>query len=330
MYNKKFISLFAVLITTLVFVDSQAQIPEENVVLHLNFNNNTLIDLSSHSHAIVNNQTSFTPGVNEEGLQLDGANNYVEVPHASTLEIPSQVSISLWYLHETQESSSFYSLVEQSANEFGGHSRYGTWVFEQNKLMACVEPDVCPNGSTLCQRCVISTSNLVVGNWYHIVSTYDGGSQKIYINGTLDSEETYAQSTGISVREFPLTIGTDIFDFSPVYLKGTLDEIRLMNIALNADQVNWLFQEFTTSSIDGTLIRNELQVFPNPARETLNLQAPFDIQGYAIHDINGKLFYKGQSSSSGAIDLSGLESGIYLLSYEREDRSIGTIRFVKI
>ena len=148
---------------------------------------------------------------NNEGLKLEGLNNYLEIPYQSTLEIPNQVSISLWYLHEQQDGSNFYSLVEQSPNEFGGHSRYGTWVFNQNLLMACIEPDVCLNGNILCQRCITSNITLEEGKWYHIVSTYDGNSQKLYIDGLLDSDETYSSQTGISVKPYPLTIGTDIY-----------------------------------------------------------------------------------------------------------------------
>ena len=257
-----------VLLSCNLFAQSVA---EENLVLHLNFDNNSLSDLSFNNQDVVNHQTSFADGCDNEGLQLAGIDNYLEVRYNSTLRLPDQVSMSFWYQHAEQDGSGFYSLVEQSANEFGGHSRYGTWVFDQDKVMACVEPDVCTGGRMLCQRCITSISSLEVGEWYHIVSTYDGASQKIYLNGQLDSEDTYTTTTGISVRAYPLTIGTDIYDDNPIFLKGVMDDIRLFNTSLTGDQIDSLFQPKVTTPTSDVVIDNDLTIFPNPAKSYICL-----------------------------------------------------------
>ncbi|MEO1451084.1 MAG: LamG-like jellyroll fold domain-containing protein [Bacteroidota bacterium] len=297
-------------------IQTSAQpIAGENLVLHLQFDNNTLVDASANNHLIINHQTSFTAGIKQEGLRLAGQNNYLEVPHNAALEIPDELSISLWYKHEQQEGTGFYSLVEQSADEFGGHSRYGTWVFNLNQVMACIEPDACPGGMTLCQRCITSNTALQEGVWYHIVSTYDGSSLKLYIDGQLDSEQTYAGSTGISVRSYPLTIGTDMYDANPIYLKGVLDEIRVLNIALTANQVDSFFQEVPTTSIFTAQFREKVRVFPNPAREYIRYQAPLPIDKVRVYDVAGSMVKAESGNPDNQIFIGDLPSGIYLLKF---------------
>jgi len=269
---------------------SSAQIvPTENIILH-SFDGNELRDLSNNQHTVIDHQTRFGTGINHEGLLLDGENNFLEIPHNSALEIPSQLSISHWYQHQEQDGTEFYSLVEQSTNKFGGHSRYGTWIFNGNLVMSCIEPDLCPNGSTLCQRCIISETTLEPSKWYHIVSTYDGNSQKLYINGILDSEEVYTTpATGISVRPYPLTIGTDMYDPRPTYLRGTIDEILLLDLALSLTQVTELYEQFRISSTVDTKEQAFLLIYPNPATEYLYYKAPFDVQKILFRDQTGKL-----------------------------------------
>lgn len=322
-YKIKIIVTMLINMAVVTSVQAQAEeIPWENIILQLSFDDNQLTDLSIHNHEVVNHQTTFTTGVNREGLKLEGQNNYIEIPFVNTIQIPEQVSISLWYLHENQDGSGFYSLVEQSADEFGGHSRYGTWVFNQNEVMACVEPDQCPDGRNLCQRCIISTSSLEEGKWYHIVSTYDGSTQKLYINGQLNSAENYDQSTGISVREYPLTIGTDIYDNSPLYLKGSLDEILLMNIALTEQQVEILFQEFTTTSVIEDLVSQKIEIFPNPVNHFVNIKTQAVIENIKIYDVYGQLVKEVNENVGSKVFLGDLNEGLYFINLNHKNQRL--------
>ncbi len=86
----------------------------------------------------------------------------------------------------------------------------------------------------------------IVGEWYHVTWTYDkdGGTNnmKIYVNGLLNNQETESPPGG--------TMPTDTADFyigsydgSGSFLKNTtLDEIRIWNRSLTADEIKELYE----------------------------------------------------------------------------------------
>jgi hypothetical protein len=76
---------------------------------------------------------------------------------------------------------------------------------------------------------------LSLNTWYHIAATYDGTSQKLYINGELIKELSISD-TAILTNTNSLMIGT-----SPEYLdrtfNGTIEEVRIWNTPLDSVQI---------------------------------------------------------------------------------------------
>jgi len=110
------------------------------------------------------------------------------------------------------------------------------------------------------------------------------------------------------------------------------DEVAALN------NPNW-FKDFTTSysqncstlSIDDSTIKDLISVYPNPSKDLLNIEffRSFIDAKATIFDTQGKhLISKNLDSNNGFIDVSKLESGIYLLTIENESIST-TKRFIK-
>jgi Concanavalin A-like lectin/glucanases superfamily len=83
-------------------------------------------------------------------------------------------------------------------------------------------------------RVISGNGPLRVNAWSHLVSTYDGSNQRIYLNGTLISAR--AQSGQIKQSANPLRIGGNAVWGE--YFKGTIDEVRLYNCALTATEIS--------------------------------------------------------------------------------------------
>jgi hypothetical protein len=131
-----------------------------------------------------------------------------------------------------------------------------------------VDMEIRPDGKVYCtlfdqtggNHGSTSTSVLSSGTWYHVACSYDGSTQRMFINGTLQASTAW---TG----QVQLNDTVTISGFESRYVNGTLDEFRLSSTArytvsftppshFTADGATillWLFNEGSgTTSTDGT------------------------------------------------------------------------------
>ena len=72
------------------------------------------------------------------------------------------------------------------------------------------------------------------GAWHHIVLTHDSGVQKIYVDGLFEDMSTQEFVAGAYHHSF----GTRPFSG---HYEGSLDDIRIYNCAITADEVTQLY-----------------------------------------------------------------------------------------
>ena len=85
----------------------------------------------------------------------------------------------------------------------------------------------------------VFTSALDLDVWYHIVGTYDqeSGAMNIYVDGTLVDSKTYKFTQMTTVRNFSIGYGDS------GYFDGVIDEVRIYDRALTAEEVKELYGE---------------------------------------------------------------------------------------
>ena len=69
--------------------------------------------------------------------------------------------------------------------------------------------------------------------WMHVAATYDGATIRLYINGI--EESSLAASFTIAANDLPLSIGAQ--SNADRFFQGALDQVRVYNRALSADEV---------------------------------------------------------------------------------------------
>ncbi len=107
---------------------------------------------------------------------------------------------------------------------------------------------------------VKTKQNLPADEWAHIVGTYDGKKLKIYMNGVLDNEVT----VNLPLADNP---ATDIYIGKstsaggiPQHYRGLLDEVRVLNVAISAEQVKQHYKmNYNKISLDNTAPGQEWQ-----------------------------------------------------------------------
>ncbi len=90
----------------------------------------------------------------------------------------------------------------------------------------------------------MSGGAISTGTWTHLAQTWDGSTQKIYVNGdfvTSTSQgspvfESFSRSNIIGAR-WDGTVGN---------IDGTIDEVRVYSEDLSAEQIKQLYHAYTT------------------------------------------------------------------------------------
>jgi len=90
-----------------------------------------------------------------------------------------------------------------------------------------------PGGEGKCKH--QSEGKITTGRWHHVAVTYDGTHVRFYIDGKLDPSELEVHVRFGHVSE-PLAMGCDL-PGGIEYLDGALDDVRVYNRALSADEI---------------------------------------------------------------------------------------------
>ena len=85
----------------------------------------------------------------------------------------------------------------------------------------------------------LTSTNSFVDEWVHIVATYDGTTQKLYVNGSLDKSATTSQTVSVTTNA---KIGARNFSDRANEFLGKIDELAIFDRALTADEVTAIFR----------------------------------------------------------------------------------------
>ena len=82
---------------------------------------------------------------------------------------------------------------------------------------------------------------LQANTWYHLVATYDGENLKAYKNGVLITKTTTPLGSSNTESE-TLKLGRhSSFTDATNYFRGSIDDVRLYNYALSADDISGIY-----------------------------------------------------------------------------------------
>ena len=154
-------------------------------------------------------------------LNLDG-NSWAEVHDNASLDVTTGLTLENWIY------------IEDAATQGRILSKWGSTqpnrsfqMFMNNAVVRFLIGD----GSS--QASLNSSTSLTEGNWYHIVSTYDGANIKIYINGSADATTT--ETFTIYNSNEPVLIGGYIGGANTSV--NPIAQPRIYNRALTASEV---------------------------------------------------------------------------------------------
>jgi hypothetical protein len=93
-------------------------------------------------------------------------------------------------------------------------------------------------------------------------------------------------------------------------------DIDIASAAYNDDKINIFDNLKITLSIDDSSMRN-FSIYPNPTKNTLNFKVPFtESFKVSVYDILGKKVINATLKGNNSLDVSKLNSGIYILKFD--------------
>ena len=183
----------------------------------------TAVDTAGgHNGALLNGPT-WQPGTMDGALELDGSNDYVNVPHDDNLSL-SSFTISSWIDADSLSGGQF---VVNKGTDSG--------TLASNYFLATIGDEISFGfyaGGWV--EFNTANANLSTGQWHHIAGTFDDatGTGRVYLDGV----PVHQGSTAVSPvpDAYRLTIGRN----GPGnYWPGRLDDVRIYDRALTDSEV---------------------------------------------------------------------------------------------
>ena len=86
---------------------------------------------------------------------------------------------------------------------------------------------------------LLSQAVITDGNWHHIGLVWDGSHRTLYVDGLAMAEDTRAN---LEVSNNGLYFGTGSAMEPGTYWSGLIDDVRIYNVALTAEEIEALAQ----------------------------------------------------------------------------------------
>ena len=172
-------------------------------------------------------RTSVTGGKIGKALSFDGVNDWVTVTDvtASPLDLSTGMTLEAWVNPATLTDSRTIMVKERTATGV-------SYMLYANDDVANVAPKGIIRTGGINQE--VLAPALALNTWTHVATTYDGATQRIYINGVLRGQR--AQTGLIAVANGPLRIGGNLV-FGGEFFHGLIDEVRVYNRALSGAEI---------------------------------------------------------------------------------------------
>jgi len=188
---------------------------------------NTAHDSSGNGNTgTLTNGPVWVDGKYGKALKFDGVDDYVSIPHSSSLDISgNQMTVDYWMKLTVDwhpGMSPAVMCIYDKGDAYVGSMIAETGAHRFNLAYVFPYPETNKNSWT-------------ADTWYYIADVYNGTHINLYVNGVLDKAEPVTGS--IPHSTINLVIGAQSLQAWPWYFNGTLDGIRIYNKALSQQEV---------------------------------------------------------------------------------------------
>jgi hypothetical protein len=215
------------------------------LVAYYPFNGNANDESGNGNNGVVNGATLTTDrfGNVNSAFDFNGSGNSIQVSNSPSLN-PSNITLNAWVYGKANLVPYQYILQKQTTASDPYEFSYSMIVMKNNS-------NSFPNSFQShygIGDCNHVSGSAIIGNpnkysdstWIMLTSIIQqNGSQRLYINGVLDTTYLGAPFIPCNSPTTQLRIG-HAWDGDPAWFKGTIDDIRIYNRALNQEEITYL------------------------------------------------------------------------------------------
>ena len=225
-YNR---ALNAVEISALYTAQNPAPVVAGNLVADYKSSGNANDATGYHNHAVVQGAQLSTDrfGKSNQAYSFNGVNQSLVAANSPQLN-SANTTISFWVKPAAFPASGEVFILSNG----GWQERWKISMPGHGK------PVFTTHAGGNCCSDLDSGTPLTLGTWTHVVMTHDGAKDIIYFDGVQVNEKNAPGALDVTTK--PLGIGFDPID-NNYFFNGSLDEVQVYNVALNAAEVAALY-----------------------------------------------------------------------------------------
>ena len=324
------------------------------LVAYYPFNGDAKDESGNGNDGIVNGGFFITDRHNNvEGAYMFRGYGYgdnVRVPNSSTMRFDKELTISTWVKQETQDgmdgwgnyaSGSSMTLISKDGDRGGFNWGLGNDGINKNQSLSFAINNK-TDFSNQSDYANSTKNNFIYSNaWIQYAISYnsENGETKFYRNGLFQESYNDPSTTikGINIieannRDMYLGIYGLAFGWAPLGwfpLNGAMDEVRIYNRALSDNEITILYN-LTQTAIEYIKVIEVVKLYPNPVKKDLFIKTSSEKSTINIYSLQGSLLKTVPAyQSNNQIDVSTLQSGVYLVKISSSDGKVYAGKFVK-
>ncbi|MFH1856653.1 MAG: LamG domain-containing protein, partial [Candidatus Omnitrophota bacterium] len=255
----------------------------------------------NNNHGIING-AGWTGGISGSALLFDG-NDYVEIADAANLNLANAITLEAWI-----------NIPEYPAVCADIISKYNGGVAGSYLLSLAPDGRIYFSVESTWSS-ITSNQTISLNDWHYVTVVFDGETKFIYIDGQLDVQNI---GGGLINHATPVLIGARFINSTPAYyFNGTIDEVSIYDVALNAGEIlekyNSLKPEEISIAIDGNFDDwKETMLLGTDATGDISQGDKVDWEKVWGCDKEGKLYLSYQTASSIDFISNAWRYGIYI------------------
>ncbi len=148
----------------------------------------------------------------------------VTVPHSTSLNPGSEVTVEAWVKPDSIPASGFATVA----------AKPGAYALQFNNGQ--IEFKIDTEGGS--GRATAVAGVVQAGTAYHVVGTYDGTDIRLYVNGQVRASATLPEGVRGDVADSPSGVSLAAWRGETEFLTGTLDEVAVYPVVLSEGRIN--------------------------------------------------------------------------------------------